>query len=218
MALPVAREGIPFIVGFAVLAGVGDYLCPSVIGDIPLYLLLVWCVWFFRDPERVTPSEPGRVIAPADGKVIVIEEVASAPLSGQPARKVSIFMNVFNVHVNRFPEDGRVKALSYHAGKFFNAALAKASLENERMEILLETPDGVLIPFVQVAGLVARRIVCRAKEGDAARRGERFGLIRFGSRVDVYLPLSAEVAVTLGEHTVAGETVLARREVSGGVG
>ncbi|WP_227657525.1 phosphatidylserine decarboxylase family protein [Candidatus Magnetaquicoccus inordinatus] len=212
MRSPVAVEGVPFIAAFAAIAIAGEIFCPSVPGSILLWLLTGWCIWFFRDPERHPPMDEGLVIAPADGRVIVIEEVAAAPLSGQPARKCSIFMNVFNVHVNRCPIDGSVSKLAYHPGRFFNAALDKASLENERMEILLTSPSGVVIPFVQVAGLIARRIICRLQPGQEVARGGRFGLIRFGSRVDVYLPLSARIAVSLNEHTRAGETILAHLE------
>ena len=207
---PVAVEGIPFIAGFAAVAVLGSLYCPFLPGEVILWVLTAWCVWFFRDPDRETPQFEGLLIAPADGRVVALEEVAAAPLSGEAARKLSIFMNVFSVHVNRSPAAGRVAELAYHRGRFLNAALDKASLENERMEILLELPDGRKIPFVQVAGLVARRIICRAEVGDVLARGERFGLIRFGSRVDVYLPPDAEVAVALGDHTRAGETVLAR--------
>ncbi|MBF0159975.1 MAG: phosphatidylserine decarboxylase [Magnetococcales bacterium] len=209
MRIPIAREGWPFIAGFAGVALLGTWLCPVPWGHPPLWLLLLWVVWFFRDPERVTPVAAGLIVAPADGRVIAIDEVVAAPLSGKAARRISIFMNIFSVHVNRFPESGQIVASRYQPGRFLNAALDKASHENERMELLLQTDQGREIAFVQVAGLVARRIVCRVRQGDRGRRGERFGLIRFGSRVDVYLPLDAVVAVTLGERTVAGETLLA---------
>ncbi|MBF0184742.1 MAG: phosphatidylserine decarboxylase family protein [Magnetococcales bacterium] len=212
MRSPVAVEGLPFIAAFAAVAVAGEILCPSVIGSVLLWILTGWCIWFFRDPERHPPQGDGVVIAPADGRVIVIEEVAAAPLSGQPARKCSIFMNVFNVHVNRCPIDGTVSKLAYHPGRFLNAAVDKASVENERMEILLTSPSGVLLPFVQVAGLIARRIICRLQPGQEVVQGGRFGLIRFGSRVDLYLPLSARIVVGLNEHTRAGETILAHLE------
>lgn len=208
---PVAREGLPFIalfVGVAVLGTVYNATFPPANGV--LWVLAVWCLWFFRDPERETPALPGAVIAPADGKIVAIEEVAAAPLTGEPARKFSIFMNVFNVHVNRSPLTGTVSKVSYFQGAFVNAVLDKASVENERMEILLTLDDGTRLPFVQVAGLVARRIVCRATIGDRLQAGERFGLIRFGSRVDVYLPLTAKVTMRLGEKTQAGESVIAQ--------
>ncbi|MBF0293999.1 MAG: phosphatidylserine decarboxylase [Magnetococcales bacterium] len=207
---PVAREGWPFIAIFVLvaLAGTWSSLARPVVGI--LWLLAIWCVWFFRDPDRQTPQGEGMVIAPADGRVVAVEVVPEAPLSGLPARKFSIFMNVFSVHVNRFPVPGRVEKVSYHAGRFLNAALDKASSENERMEVLARTASGVPITFVQVAGLVARRIVCYLQPGQSLAAGERFGLIRFGSRVDVYLPLTAHIELAIGDATVAGETVIAR--------
>ncbi|MBF0175546.1 MAG: phosphatidylserine decarboxylase family protein [Magnetococcales bacterium] len=211
--IPIAREGWPFIAAFAGGTALIAAFCPSVVGDIPPVLLTLWCVWFFRDPERATPQEAGLLIAPADGRVVAVEEVAAAPLSGQPARKVSIFMNVFSVHVNRMPAAGRIQRQVYHPGRFLNAALDKASLENERMELLLVTDAGPVV-VVQVAGLVARRIVCRAGEGSQWLRGERFGLIRFGSRVDLYLPRTAQVSLNIGDRTRAGETIVAQVESS----
>ncbi|MBF0125261.1 MAG: phosphatidylserine decarboxylase family protein [Magnetococcales bacterium] len=215
MRIPIAREGWPFVAGFAAVALLGTWFCPVPWGDPPLWLLLFWVIWFFRDPERITPVAAGLVVAPADGRVIAVDEVAAAPLSGRAARRISIFMNIFNVHVNRFPDSGRIVACNYRPGRFINAALDKASQENERMELLLQSDQGREIVFVQVAGLIARRIVCRIGRGDYGRRGERFGLIRFGSRVDVYLPLDATIAVTLGERTVAGETLLATITATG---
>ncbi len=210
---PVASEGFPFIVMFISVAGLGSIFNESLpIANVALWVLAGWCIWFFRDPDRETPNIPGGVIAPADGRVVAIEEVAAAPLSGEPARKFSIFMNVFNVHVNRSPMAGKITNLAYHKGRFVNAALDKASIENERMEILLTLEDGTTLPFVQVAGLVARRIICRSVVGDNLEPGERFGLIRFGSRVDVYLPLDAEVKMGLGDTTKAGESVIAQLE------
>ena len=211
MRSPIAKEGWPFIAVFAGIAILGTLFCPFLPGTVPLWILTGWCIWFFRDPERQTPLGDGLVIAPADGRVVAIEEVM-APLTGQPSRKFSIFMNVFNVHVNRSPIAGQVTDLAYHAGHFLNAALDKASLENERMEIALTSPQGVVLPFVQVAGLVARRIVCRLNKGQSVVQGERIGLIRFGSRVDIYLPLSAKINLSLGDHTRAGETIIAYME------
>lgn len=211
MRIPFAKEGLPFVAIFMAVAGsltVGfDTPWPGIVG----WVLVVWCIAFFRDPERTTPEGEGLVIAPADGVVCHIEET-TAPLSGEPARKFSIFMNVFNVHVNRMPVAGRIVDLAYRPGKFVNADLDKASIENERQEILVETANGTRIAFVQVAGLVARRIICKLDKNETRERGERFGLIRFGSRVDVYLPLSAEIGPGLGEKTRSGETVIARLE------
>lgn len=206
----IAREGWPFIAGFAAVSAMVSFVWPAGVWGIPFWIVTVWCVWFFRDPERLIPVEPGVIVAPADGRVVAITEVAEAPLGVGPARKFSIFMNVFSVHVNRVPLAGRVRAVAYHPGRFFNAALDKASLENERMEVFMEGDDGTKVCFVQVAGLIARRIVCRLREGDRMDRGGRFGLIRFGSRVDVYVPLDARILPSLGDRTRAGETVIAR--------
>lgn len=211
MRSPIAKEGWPFVAIFAGITVLGTKFCPFLPGTVILWVLTGWCLWFFRDPERQTPLGSGLVIAPADGRVVAIEEVI-APLTGQPSRKFSIFMNVFNVHVNRSPIAGQVTDLAYHAGQFLNAALDKASLENERMEIVVTSPQGVALPFVQVAGLVARRIVCHLNKGQSVVQGERIGLIRFGSRVDIYLPLSAKINLTLGDHTCAGETIIAYLE------
>ncbi|HIJ85312.1 MAG TPA: phosphatidylserine decarboxylase family protein [Magnetococcales bacterium] len=216
MRSPVAKEGWPFILGFAAVSGVVSYFFPAWIVVGPFGLLTVWCVWFFRDPERSVPQDLGVLVAPADGRVVAIEEVAQAPLGLGPARKFSIFMNVFSVHVNRAPLTGQVKGLAYHPGRFLNAALDKASVENERMEVFMEGENGVRVVFVQVAGLVARRIVCWLRQGDSLGRGDRFGLIRFGSRVDVYLPLDARILLTLGDKTRAGETIIARMELKNG--
>ncbi len=166
-------------------------------------------LYFFRNPERTAPSDSATVIAPADGIVIVVERVPETPL-GIEALKISIFMSVFNVHVNRVPFDGKVIDTFHHQGKFFDARDGRASCENERNGIVLEIAGGVRIAFVQIAGLVARRIISYPMIGDLLVRGERYGLIRFGSRVDVYLPEDVTPLVKLGDKTVAGETVLAR--------
>jgi phosphatidylserine decarboxylase len=179
-------------------------------------LLTAWCVWFFRDPERATPQSPGVVVSPADGVIVGIGPAAPPPELGLTPEqtagmtRVSIFMNVFNVHVNRSPAAGTVKKIAYKPGKFFNASLDKASEHNERSSLLLELPDLRLMPVVQIAGLVARRIVCRVKEGDQLAAGQRYGLIRFGSRVDVFLPQGVEPLVQRGQRAVAGITVLAQ--------
>ncbi|MCC6428669.1 MAG: phosphatidylserine decarboxylase [Phycisphaerales bacterium] len=177
-------------------------------------LLTLWCIWFFRDPERRTPGEPGLVISPADGVVCMVLPASPPPEiaegSGEKLLRVSVFMNVFNVHVNRSPVDGRVEKLAYHPGKFFNASFDKASDLNERLSMRLRMPDGGAVVCVQIAGLVARRIVCQVREQISIARGERYGLIRFGSRVDVYLPAGYESLVKVGDKTTAGETVLGR--------
>ncbi|MBF0108104.1 MAG: phosphatidylserine decarboxylase family protein [Magnetococcales bacterium] len=213
---PVAREGWPFILGFAVVAALASLVLPNLACILPFWLLTGWCVWFFRDPDRVVPADPGVLVAPADGRLVAVEEVAQAPFGLGPSLKLSIFMNVFSVHVNRAPMAGRIEAMAYHPGRFLNARLDKSSLENERMELLMRGEGGILVCFVQVAGLVARRIVCRVGQGDRLERGGRFGLIRFGSRVDLYVPRSAKVLVTLGDETRAGETIMAHLNVAAG--
>ena len=212
---PFAREGYPFIayaVGLTVLLSVASWRLCSAVLIIPAalsLLLTLFVLYFFRNPERTAPADRAAVIAPADGTVIVVERVPETPL-GVEALKISIFMSVFNVHVNRVPFDGKVVDTFHHQGKFFNARDGRASCENERNGIVLEIAGGVRIAFVQIAGLIARRIISYPLIGDMLVRGERYGLIRFGSRVDVYLPADAEPLVKLGDKTVAGETVLAR--------
>jgi phosphatidylserine decarboxylase len=209
------REGYPFI---AIFAGVNllAFLLAAWLGWL-LLPITIWCVAFFRDPERNTPDAPGLIICPADGKLLpIVEAVPPAELAmgDAPRPRLSIFMNVFNVHVNRNPVSGSVVALAYRAGKFFNASFDKASIHNERMSIRLrpegETTDAKDLAVVQIAGLVARRIVCDLRQGEGVHRGERFGIIRFGSRVDVFLPSGTEILVQAGITTRAGETVLAR--------
>lgn len=206
----VHREGYPFIALFAVASGLLGLLWG------PLFwvglVLTVWCVYFFRNPDRVTPSRDGLVISPADGVVCLLgPAVPPAELGmGEEARtRISVFMSVFDVHVNRVPLSGKVLRLAYKSGKFLNAALDKASDDNERMAIRMQTESGAEIAFVQIAGLVARRIKCDLSEGQEVRTGERFGLIRFGSRVDVYLPDGVAPLVACGQRCIAGETVLA---------
>jgi phosphatidylserine decarboxylase len=208
------KEGYPFI---ALFMGVNllAFLFASWLGWVLLPITL-WCIAFFRDPERKTPDGPGLIICPADGKLLpIVDAVPPAELGmGEaPRPRLSIFMNVFNVHVNRNPISGSVVALAYRAGKFFNASFDKASIHNERMSIRLrpQGTDGASdLAVVQIAGLVARRIVCDLSQGQGVRRGARFGIIRFGSRVDVYLPPGAEILVQPGITTRAGETILAR--------
>ena len=209
-----AREGYPFIaysVGLTALFTVAGARISTAL-YIPAaisFLLTLFVLYFFRNPERTTPSDASAVVAPADGVVIVAERVPETPL-GVEALKISIFMSVFSVHVNRVPFDGKVIDTFHHAGKFFDARDGRASCENERNGIILEIADGVRIAFVQIAGLVARRIISYPFVGDILVRGTRYGLIRFGSRVDVYLPVGVVPLVKLGDKTAAGETVLAR--------
>jgi len=211
----IAREGYPFIAFsvvltliLAVAAGKTASLLLAVPAGVAL-LLSIFVVSFFRNPERTPPGDAHAVVAPADGTVIVAERVMDTPL-GCEALKISIFMSVFNVHVNRAPLDGTVTDISYYPGKFFDARDGRASFENERNAVILETSAGMRIAFVQIAGLIARRIICYPKVGDVLVRGARYGLIRFGSRVDVYLPVDVEPLVAIGERTVAGQTVLGR--------
>lgn len=183
----------------------------------PLIVLTAWVLAFFRDPVRVTPMDENLVVAPADGLITLIQNVPPPRellgpdgLGEEEMTRVSIFMSVFDVHINRAPIGGAIRAVIYIAGKFINADLDKASEDNERQHILVERSDGVRIGFTQIAGLVARRIVPFVKPGDVVAHGQRIGLIRFGSRVDVYLPKGTAPRVTLGQRTIAGETVLAR--------
>jgi phosphatidylserine decarboxylase len=174
--------------------------------------LTVWCYYFFRDPERVTPQRPGLIVSPADGVVSLIEPAvppAELGLPDTPLTRVSVFMSVFNCHVNRAPVAGRVIKVAYRPGKFLNASLDKASADNERNGIVIGMEDGRALPVVQIAGLLARRIVCFTAEGQALGRGARFGLIRFGSRLDVYLPQGVAPLVRVGQTMIAGETVIA---------
>lgn len=210
---PFAREGYPFIafsVGLTFLLALSAWKLCSVILVVPAVialLLTIFILYFFRNPERTPPPNERAVVAPADGVVIIAERVPETPL-GAEALKISIFMSVFNVHVNRVPLSGRVVDTFYHKGKFFDARHGQASFENERSGIILETDGGVRMAFVQIAGLIARRIVSYPRVGDHLVRAERYGLIRFGSRVDIYLPIGVTPLVKLGDKTVAGETVL----------
>jgi phosphatidylserine decarboxylase len=215
LTISIHREGYPFIAIFVAI-NLLAFLLSSWLGWLLLPITL-WCVAFFRDPQRKIPDGLGLIVCPADGRLLPIRE-AEPPAElglGQGLRpRLSIFMNVFNVHVNRNPISGSVVALSYRAGKFFNASFDKASIHNERMSIRLR-PEGAQgeakdLAVVQIAGLVARRIVCDLAQGEGVRRGERFGIIRFGSRVDVDLPPGTEIMVKSGIVTRAGETVLAR--------
>jgi len=204
---PIAQEGYPFIVLFGFVTLVFALLGWSFL-TVLLLALTLFTVYFFRNPERVTPEGDNLVVAPADGKVIFVGEVEEPRYFEARVTRVSIFMNVFNVHVNRAPCDGKVVEMYYEKGEFLNASLDKAASCNEQGGILLETKSGKKILFVQIAGLVARRIVTYPVVGDILQRGMRYGLIRFGSRVDIYFPKGSDVQVTLGEHTVAGETIL----------
>ncbi|WP_430396937.1 phosphatidylserine decarboxylase [Ferrovibrio sp.] len=220
--VPIHREGWKFIALFA-LATLVLFWIATPLGWVGV-VLTAWCAYFFRDPPRVTPiRQPGPdgqalptlLIAPADGVVQMIERAVPPEELGMgfDARlRISIFMNVFNVHVNRSPVDGTVTALAYRPGKFLNAALDKASTDNERQSMKLKLTSGKEVAVVQIAGLVARRILCEAREGQVYKAGERFGLIRFGSRVDVYLDDGMVPLVVVGQNTIGGETVIAEDE------
>jgi phosphatidylserine decarboxylase len=205
--LPIAKEGMRFILPLAAIS-----LILWVLGlkasALFFALLTVFVVSFFRDPERSIPPGEKAVLSPADGKIIKVEPCWEGHLLKGPTLKVSIFMSLFNVHVNRIPLTGRVIDISYQAGKFIRANLDKASAMNEQNALLMETPEGTRLLFVQIAGLIARRIVCWVKKGDAVERGCRFGMIRFGSRVDVYLPEKTRIATQIGQKVFGGQTIL----------
>ncbi|HVT38125.1 MAG TPA: phosphatidylserine decarboxylase family protein [Gemmatimonadaceae bacterium] len=212
--MTVAREGVPFILIAMALAG-GTLALALLRRSWPLWLLAVmlsivalWVAYFFRDPERSGERGAGLVIAPADGRVIQISDVEEPAFVHGHATRISIFMNVFNVHVNRYPVSGTVRYLHYNPGKFLNASSEKSSLENEQMSVGIET-DGHRVLVRQIAGLIARRIVTYSKEGDIVRQGDRYGLIRFGSRVDVFIPVGSRVRVKTGTGALSGVTVLA---------
>jgi phosphatidylserine decarboxylase len=207
---PIHRDGWPFVViAFVAAAALGLVWYPL------FYVAAVgacWVAYFFRDPHRVTPTRPGLVVSPADGRVALIVAAPPPPeleMGAERRVRISIFLNIFDVHVNRIPVDGVVGALSYRAGKFVNAALDKASEDNERMSVRIDLPNGAMLGLVQIAGLVARRIRCDLAQFERVQAGARYGLIRFGSRLDVYLPPGVAPLVAVGQKAVAGETVLA---------
>jgi phosphatidylserine decarboxylase len=204
----IAREGWPFL-GIAVGAALAVGWLAGGWWSAPLWLAALFVLQFFRDPAREVPDDPQAVVSPADGRVVAVEK-ARDPWLEREALKISVFMNVFNVHSNRSPVDGTVQKVWYHAGRFLNAALDKASLENERNALWLRTRTGAEVTCVQIAGLVARRILCYVGPGAELQRGERFGFIRFGSRLDVYLPLDAQAVAAIGDKVYAAESVLAR--------
>ena len=208
--MPIHRAGWPFIAIFAVATLLLNTVSEA-LGLIGVVLTL-WCIYFFRDPDRVTPSRGNLIISPADGIVQMIDQAAppeELEMGDAKRWRVCVFMNVFDVHVNRVPITGTLSKLSYRPGKFLNASLDKASEFNERQSLRLTMDDGRDIACVQIAGLIARRILCDVREGQSMNTGERFGMIRFGSRVDVYLPEGVEPLVSVGQTSVAGETVIA---------
>ena len=207
---PMHREGIKFILIFSVISLILFFIY------IPLGWvgigLTIWCYYFFRDPKRTIPVRDGLLVSPADGVISLIEKTMPPPeldIEKEELTRISVFMNVFNCHVNRSPIAGKVMEINYRPGKFFNASLDKASVDNERNSLLLQIPDGRQIVVVQIAGLVARRIVSFVKPKQTLRIGQRFGLIRFGSRVDIYLPTGVQPLVCIGQIMVSGETVIA---------
>ena len=205
MRIPIAKEGYMFILPLAVLTGI--FWALSWFWVTGLFVgLFFFVTWFFRDPERSIPEDPNAIVSPGDGKIVeIISE--KDPLLDEAYTRVSIFLNVFNVHVNRVPISGKIQATRYNPGKFFNAASHKASLDNEQSAILL-TNGHVTILVKQIAGLIARRIVCWAKEGDEYQRGQRFGLIRFGSRVDIFLPEGTGIKVEIGDIVSGGSSII----------
>ncbi len=213
MTFPIHSAGWPFILGFVVVTFLLA-LVSCILGLIGAVLTL-WCVYFFRNPVRHVPTKAGLIISPADGLVSQIKKNVSLPVeldvpeSEADYTQVSVFLNVFNVHVNRVPFTGTVKQVIYHPGKFLNAALDKASEENERSTTLVETEDKKLYAFVQIAGFVARRILNDLKDGETVKTGQHMGIIRFGSRVDIYLPKGTNPLVTVGQTMLGGETVIA---------
>ena len=203
----IAREGWPFLGAAAVISVLVSAAWGWV--SVPFWLATLFILQFFRDPPRAVPGETDAVVSPADGRVVAVEK-SRDPYLDRDALKISVFMNVFNVHSNRSPVDGEVKKNWYFGGKFLNAALDKASLENERNALWIHTIHGADVTCVQVAGLIARRILCYVQPSDHLKRGQRFGFIRFGSRVDVYLPLNVKPNAAVGDKVFAGETILAR--------
>ena len=210
LLIPIHSAGWPFIAIFFCLTLFFSYFwTPFIVLGV---VLTAWCTYFFRDPIRTTPTREGLVVSPADGVVQMITEVVpplELDLSIEPLTRISIFMNVFDVHVNRSPVEGYIARLGYRPGKFFNASLDKASEENERQAVKIRTPNGVDVGVVQIAGLIARRILCWVQKDQLIGVGERFGMIRFGSRVDIYLPQGVSPLVVVGQKAIAGETVLA---------
>jgi phosphatidylserine decarboxylase len=206
---PIAREGFPFIGCGALLT----LFAKAVLGDgwVAFFALLtLFCTWFFRDPHRVVPEGDGLLVSPADGVIVDISKIYDEQVIKGPAIRVSIFLNVFNVHITRVPVEGRVVDISYNPGRFFAANVPKASLENEQNSVILETPWGKKVIVTQIAGFIARRIVCWIKKGAVMNCGERFGLIRFGSRVDIVFPVGVALRVSKGDRVCGGQTILGK--------
>jgi phosphatidylserine decarboxylase len=210
-AFPIANAGYALIIGAAFATAVLALLGLTTLTLVGLVITFCIC-GFFRDPDRIIPAEKGIIVSPADGKVILTDLTDDTPFFSGQTMKISIFMSVFNVHVNRIPYDGRIKKIDYYPGKFFSANLDKASLENEQNAVFIEMDNAKPLCVVQVAGLIARRIICRIQPGDHVMRGQRFGLICFGSRLDVYLPPDIKLRVAVGDKIKAGTSILGQCE------
>ena len=211
ISFPIYRAGYPMIFGSAFVTLIFALL--GLTGLAIFALIVTFCICgFFRDPDRVIPNKEGAIVSPADGKVIRVGHVENSPFFAGESNKISIFMSVFNVHVNRIPFDGRIKKVNYHPGKFFSANLDKASEKNEHNAVFLETQNGIDMCVVQVAGLIARRIICKVQPGEEVRRGQRFGIICFGSRLDVYLPVNTHIEAAVGDKVKAGTSILGKLE------
>lgn len=202
----IAREGWPFLAIAIIVALIASVTLGA--WSLPFWLIALFVLQFFRDPGRLIPLDPKAVLSPADGRIVVVAK-AHDPYANREALKISVFMNVFNVHSNRAPVDGKIEKVEYFPGKFVNADLDKASIENERNALVIKAANGETVTCVQVAGLIARRILCYVNSSDVLARGQRYGFIRFGSRVDVYLPLTARPLVVVGDKVSATETILA---------
>lgn len=205
--VPIAKEGYPFIFFICFTTLIFAVLECAWLA-VPSLIVSAWVICFFRDPERIVPEKAHAVVAPADGKVIVVKKIANEEITGQDSYKISIFMNIFNVHVNRMPFSGTVKKIIHTPGKFYSADSDRGGMYNENCITVVEGRAGMKLAFVQVAGLVARRIVNLLEPGDTPAKGERFGIIRFGSRVDVYIPADSSIAVEVGQKVRAGESIL----------
>ena len=212
MPIPIVSDGFRFIIPLFILSGISIYFCLTVLSII-LSILTIFVIGFFRDPEREIPTGEGIVVSPADGKVVKIQGVKGDAIYGGDAVCISIFLSIFNVHVNRAPYEGVIKKVVYNHGKFLAAFDDKASLLNEQNSILIESQNGKKVLVKQIAGLIARRIVCWVKEGDRVERGMRYGLIRFGSRVDIFLPPNTELNVKVGDKIKGGINIIGRLKV-----
>ncbi len=208
-AFPVARAGYPFILASAFATAVFALLGIGFLAVLGLFVTGFIC-YFFRDPDRLVPTGEGIIVSPADGKVIKVEPVNETPYFEGACTRISVFMSVFNVHVNRIPHEGTIQQVAYHPGKFFSANLDKASKDNEHNALLLKSPGGKLVGFVQIAGLVARRIICAVQPGDVLKRGQRFGMICFGARLDIYVQKKKKIGVTVGDKVSAGSNILGK--------